>query len=499
MVGAHFLGIDVGSSSVKVAVLDAETGKLIAQAQSPETEMEISAPQAGWAEQDPASWWENLVLACRKIQQSGAYRKDAVAGIGISYQMHGLVLVDRDGQPVRPSIIWCDSRATPIGEGAASTLGADWCRTNLLNSPGNFTAAKAGWVSRNEPKNFARAESLLLPGDYIAFRLSGERCTTESGLSEGILWNFREGRIASELLQALELKGSLIPKVVPTFGLQGVLTAEAAAALGLPAGIPISYRAGDQPNNAFSLAVLNPGEVAATAGTSGVIYGVTASQIADPLSRVNTFLHVNHTAEQPRAGVLLCLNGCGILNAWLRKLLSSKEQLSYEALNGLAQAAPAGSDGLLVYPFGNGSERTLCNQLLGASFEGLDLTRHTTGHLARAVQEGIVFALNYGLEIMRPLGVSSERVRAGYANLFLSPLFREIFATVTNSSVELFSTDGALGAARGAAVGTGFYGAPEEAFIGMQRLEVVEPSKPLRGQYSERYGRWLEGLAAKLK
>ena len=491
----YLLGFDIGSSFIKAALVEARTGKLAASASAPKAELAIEAAHPGWAEQDPQAWWENVASAARELQSRAGGAFEAVSAIGISYQMHGLVLVDRTGKVLRPSIIWCDSRAVEIGEEAFQRIGSEVCLSRLLNSPGNFTASKLAWVKQNEPEVFRQAAKAMLPGDYIALRMTGEVQTTPSGLSEGILWDFPKGGLADIVLEAYGIPADLVPEVVPTFSVQGTLTGDAAAALGLKKGIPVSYRAGDQPNNAFSLNVLDPGEAATTAGTSGVVYGVAGAPTHDPRSRVNTFVHVTHSAAAPRFGVLLCLNGTGILNRWVRdNLMGGKPAPTYDELNRLAAGAPVGCDGLAILPYGNGAERTLENLNPGALVAGIDFNRHSVAHVLRAAQEGIVFALQHGLEIMREMGIRVQTVRAGYANMFLSPLFREAFATVTGARVELYSTDGAQGAARGAGVGAGIYKSPREAFAGLAAVQSVQPDAAQAAAYADAYGRWKQSL-----
>jgi len=493
MAGA-LLGYDVGSSSIKAAVLDSESGACLASASSPKRELAIQAPRPGWAEQEPEVWWRHLVEATRELAAGGA-DLSRVEAVGVSYQMHGLVCLDESGKVLRPAIIWCDSRAVDIGDAAFAALGPERCFMSLLNSPGNFTASKLKWVKDNEPELFARIRRVMLPGDYIALRLTGEAATTPSGLSEGILWDFGEERLAGFLLEHYGIPAELLPAVVPNFGVQGRITARAARQLGLPAGVPVAYRAGDQPNNALSLNVLEPGEIAATAGTSGVVYGVGDRTAYDPFSRVNTFVHVNHAPGRPRYGTLLCVNGTAILYSWLRhNVLSVKGAgISYQEMNALAAQAPAGSDGLIILPFGNGAERTLENRDPGASIHGLSFTRHGQAHLLRAAQEGVVFALKYGLEIMAGMGIRPVKVRAGDANLFLSPLFTEAFATMSGAAVELYNTDGAQGAARGAGIGAGLY-TPSTAFAGLKTVRVVEPNPRLRPVYGQAFERWQAAL-----
>ena len=496
------LGLDVGSSFVKAALIDAASGAAVAARSAPAAEMRIDAPFPGWAEQDPRDWWLNVVHASRQAMREASARPEEVAAIGISYQMHGLVLVDREGQPLRPSIIWCDSRAVETGHRAFEDLGRINCFARLLNSPGNFTASKAKWVKDHEPEVFARADRMLLPGDYVALRMTGRAATTACGLSEAILWDYLDRGVSQDLLDVLGLERSLVPEIVPTFGNQGELTAAAATELGLRAGTPVAYRAGDQPNNAFSLRVLDPGEVAATAGTSGVVYGVGAQAAWDSDSRVNTFLHVTHTPDSPRFGTLLCVNGTGALNTWLRRALAGEPRggtgLSYDEMNTLAAGAPIGSDGVVVLPFGNGAERSLGNREPGVSVHGLSVVRHDRRHLLRAAQEGIVFALHHGMGIMREMGVEARTVRAGRANMFLSPLFARAFAAVSGATLELFETDGAQGAARGAGVGAGLFEDTTGAFHGLRMVNRIEPDASDRDGYLQAYAAWERVLRREL-
>ncbi len=491
------LGIDVGSSSIKTALLEAGTGKVVGTCTSPETELGISAPQPGWAEQDPTLWWDHTLKAASGLRSAARKEFAAVCAIGISYQMHGLVVIDRSGTLLRPSIIWCDSRAVDLGAKAFKGIGQETCLERLLNSPGNFTASKLAWVKEHEPQVFARVSKCMLPGDWLAYRMTGEACTTPSGLSEGVLWDFKQSGLANIVLDWYGIPRALLPDVRPTFSVQGELTMKVAQELGLRKSVPVAYRAGDQPNNAFSLNVLDLGEVAATAGTSGVVYGVTSTPASDSLSRVNTFVHVNHSLETPRYGVLLCLNGTGILNRWMKQILSGEGRaVSYDRMNALAAEAPIGADGLSVLPFGNGAERTLENRTLGGSFAGIDFNRHGIPHLLRASQEGIVFALHHGLDIMRAMGVEARTVKAGNANMFLSPIFREAFSTVTGARVELYQTDGAQGAARGAGVGAGIYRSAREAFVGLTAAMTVEPDASKAQAYQEAYARWERVLSS---
>jgi xylulokinase len=478
----------VGSSSVKASLVDADTGVCAATAFYPEKEAPIMAVKAGWAEQDPQMWWDNAKLSLKKIMADAGATADDIKAIGISYQMHGLVCVDKNQQVLRPSIIWCDSRAVPYGERAFIELGSEQCLSHLLNSPGNFTASKLAWVKENEPELFEQIYRIMLPGDYIAMRLSGECNTTASGLSEGMLWDFKENRPAQFLMDYFGFPSDILPNVVPTFSIQSTVSKAAAEELGLKEGTPISYRAGDQPNNALSLNVFNPGEIAATAGTSGVVYGVLGDVRYDPQSRVNTFAHVNH-GDETRLGVLLCINGTGILNAWMRRNVAP-EGISYADMNDLMANVPIGSEGVSVIPFGNGAERVLENREVGASIHGINFNKHTKAHLMRAAQEGIVFSFCYGLEIMRSMGMQIENIHAGRANMFLSDIFRQTLASTSGATIQLLETDGSVGAAKGAGMGCGLYKDHDEAFASLKRLAVVEPDFANRDAYLEAYNRW---------
>ncbi|MCC4213654.1 xylulokinase [Leeuwenhoekiella parthenopeia] len=491
----YFLGIDLGSSSIKLAVLDGNTGKGIAHVTVPDHEMQMHAAQAGWAEQDPESWWQYTCDGIKKLKANGL-DVSRIKAIGISYQMHGLVLTTKDLEVLRPSIIWCDSRAAGVGREIYEQKGSAFFHSRILGSPGNFTASKLKWVQQHEPQLFEKAAYMMLPGDYLAAKFSGVAQTSKSGLSEAALWNFKKGTLATDVLEAMGLPESLIPEIVSNFGHQAQIAADIAADLGLSKDVKITYRAGDQPNNALSLNVNQPGEIATTAGTSAVIYSVTDQDSFDPENRVNTFLHVNNEEQQKRNGVLLCINGSGILYQWLRKTVSagSKDLVSYEFLNEQASKVKAGSDGLRFYPFGNGVERIFNNKDATSGLQNLNFNRHENSHLVRAACEGIVFAMNYGFEIMQKIGAGGQRVKATHANLFLSPVFREIFVNTTQTTLELYETNGAEGAARGAAYGFGHYKTLNEANEGLSLISTQEPQKDQGKIYSDWYQIWKNNI-----
>ena len=488
------LGIDLGTSSVKVSVLDAGNGSLVASAQYPEAEAAIISHHPGWAEQSPNQWWHDVKAAILKLHATGAYKPSDIGAIGIAYQMHGLVLVDSHQNVIRDSIIWCDNRAVALGEKAFEQMGNDYCLTHLLNSPGNFTASKLAWVKQNEPERYAQIHKMMLPGDFIAMKLTGEITTTIAALSEGMFWDFKNNCLSNEVMDYYGLDAQHIPAIKNVFDTHGYVTEHIASELGISKGIPVTYKAGDQQNNALSLNVLNPGEVAATAGTSAVIYAVSDSLQADTASRVNSFAHVNHTQEHNSIGVLLCINGAGISNSWMKNKMGAS---SYNQMNALAASVAPGSDGVAVLPFGNGSERMLHNKNIGAHISGLDFNRHQAAHLFRAVQEGVVFAMQYGFKVLQQNGVQPTVIRAGKANMYLSDVFVDCFVNTLGVPLELYHTDGSKGAAIGAGYGAKVYATIEEAFVNSKPLTTIAPSA--NTNYTEAYQNWEQQLALQIK
>lgn len=475
---------------MKASVVDSIDGKCCGTSFFPKQEAPIKALRAGWAEQAPDDWWQYAKDAIGECLGKASVAGSDIAAIGISYQMHGLVCVDKQLNVLRDSIIWCDSRAVAYGERAFLDLGVEKCLGNLLNSPGNFTAAKLAWVRENEPDIYHNIYKVMLPGDYIAMKLSGEVSTTISGLSEGMMWDFGNKSVADFLLDYYGIDRNLVADIVPTFGIQSKVNAQAASETGIAEGTPICYRAGDQPNNALSLNVFNPGEVASTAGTSGVVYGVSGVLGYDTKSRVNTFAHVNYSKDCDRLGILLCINGTGILNAWARRNIAAG--MSYGEMNDAAASVPVGAEGVSILPFGNGAERMLENREPGCSIHGLNFNKHDRRHLLRAVQEGIVFAFCQGMDIMRQMGMDVSKIHAGNANMFLSPLFSEALAATSGATIELYDTDGSIGAARGAGIGCGIYADHNEAFATLERKAVITPDESKTAAYQDAFDRWKE-------
>ncbi len=489
----YLLGIDLGSSSIKIALVDQHSNKVKQVVSHPEKEMEIMSPEPGWAEQDPEKWWSDFVEGTRKLLKKSQVKASEISGIGISYQMHGLVLVDKNQKVLRPSIIWCDSRAISLGEAAENSIGAEKCHLHLLNTPGNFTAAKLKWVKENEPDVFDKIDKIMLPGDFLAMKLNGKATTTISGLSEGMFWDFQQNQVADFLMEEMGFPQSIIPEIVPTFSDQGSITEETAELLGLSKNVKVGYRAGDQPNNALSLGVINPGEIAATGGTSGVVYGVQDQAVYDKLSRVNSFAHVNYNIDDPRIGVLLCINGTGILYRWVKNLMA-KDHESYTDLESQLQKAAPGSDGITILPFGNGAERMLRNKDVGAHILNLQFNRHAHPQLYRAAIEGIAFAFIYGMEVLKELGLDIKSLKVGNDNLFQSRTFGETVSTLAGAPIEVINTTGAVGAARGAGFGIGIFGSLEEAVGSPEIVYSYQPNKELKPALELAYKRWKTDL-----
>ncbi len=488
------LGIDIGTSSIKVSVVDTYSQRCIATTQFPETEAEIISLKPGWAEQSPDKWWAYVQQAIVKANALKLYDPGKINAIGIAYQMHGLVCVDKNYEPLRNSIIWCDSRAVPIGNDAFDAIGHDKCLSHLLNSPGNFTAAKLTWVKENEPKVYEKIYKIMLPGDFIAMKFTGEITTSISALSEGVFWDFKKDSLSADVFKHFDFKKSFIPEINPVFGEHGKLLASVAKELSLTPGIPITYKAGDQPNNALSLNVMQPGEVAATAGTSGVIYSVADKLVSDSLSRINSFAHVNYTTKEKRIGVLLCINGTGILNKWVKN--TTGNHTDYTILNNHAATVKPGSDGLIVLPFGNGAERMLQNKIVQSHIQNIDFNIHTPAHIYRAAQEGVAFAFRYGLDIIRENGIEPQVIKAGHANMFLSDVFTESFVNATGVPVELYHCDGSVGAALGAGIGAGLYSDAKQAFGKFVPVRTVKPK--MKKEYDELYMKWKKALELQL-
>jgi xylulokinase len=489
------IGFDLGSSSVKVALVDADSGKSIHSIFEPSDEMEILALNKDWAEQDPELWWQYICTATNRILKEAHINSSEIKGIGISYQMHGLVVVDDKGNPLRNSIIWCDSRAVEIGNSAFEALGEERCTQHLLNSPGNFTASKLKWVRDNEPEIYRNIYKYMLPGDYIAYRLTGKISTTKNGLSEGILWDYKENKVADWLLEYYGIDPFLTPDLVENFTNQGEVNEVAAQATGLPVGIPVVYRAGDQPNNALSLNIFKPGEVAATGGTSGVIYAVTDTLKSIESSRINNFAHVNYTDENPTVGKLLCINGAGIQYRWLKNIAGNE---SYEAMNKRAQEVPVGSDGVIIIPFGNGAERMLNNKKIGTHITNLNLNVHGKGHLYRAALEGIAFSFVYGMDILKNDNARINVIRAGNDNLFRSEIFSNTVATLIGYEIEIYDTTGAVGAARAVSLTDGDFEKFGENITNNDHEMTFRPLSE-REPYEKAYRKWKSELELIMK
>lgn len=480
-------GIDVGTSSIKLSVVNSATKKIIHSCSFPDTENDIISILPGYAEQNPEHWWHCIEQVIKKGNASKTYNPLDIIAIGISYQMHGLVILDKDKKVLRPSIIWCDSRASGYGDKAFENLGKENALKSLLNSPGNFTASKLAWVKKNEPYIYDKIKYVLLPGDYISYKFTNELTTTISALSEGIFWDFKKNEISKDLLNYYQFDISLFPELRHVFTNHGLITSKNAIQLGLSKKIKVTYKAGDQPNNALSLGVIEPGEIATTAGTSGVIYGVSSELKYDPDCRLNSFAHVNYTNELRRIGVLMCINGTGILNRWLKENFFPLN--SYTDLNNFADKSEIGSKGLICFPFGNGSERIFNNKIIGGSFRNLDFNRHKKNEISRSVQEGIAFSMVYGLELLEIAGINPIKIKAGFSNMYLSSIFASTIVNASNVSIQLLESDGAYGAALGAGIGLQYYKSLYEGVNSIKIMSEVTPDQN-RNKTREVYENW---------
>ena len=492
----YLLGYDIGSSTIKAAIVHAATQQLVGLVQYPNQDMDMISRQRGWAEQQPEVWWQHFCTITQRLLEKTDIPPKDIKGIGISYQMHGLVLIDKEQQVLRPSIIWCDSRAVSIGQQAFQKIGQQYCLENLMNSPGNFTASKLKWVKDNEPDIYEKIDKVLLPGDFIAMKLTGEAVTTISGLTEGIFWNFNTRQIDTALLDYYDIDQSLLAERVPTFSIQGEVSSRAASRTGLAEGTPVSYRSGDQPNNALSLNVLHPGEIAATSGTSGVVYGIVDRPVYDQKSRINTFAHVNYEQAHNRIGVLLCLNGAGIQYSWIKHQIARSNH-TYADMERMASSVPVGADGLCILPYGNGAERMLENREPNAHMFNLQFNRHTRGHIYRAALEGVAFSFVYGINILKELNLNVDIIRVGNDNMFQSKIFSTTLATLLNCEIEVVETTGAIGAAKAAGIAVGLYSNLKEALSNVKPVQVYDPVYNT-GLCNQAYSYWLSWLEKSL-
>jgi len=491
----YYIGYDLGSSFVKIALLDSKTNKQVSLIKEPSSEMKIISLKDNWAEQDPELWWKYICDGTKKLINKTKINKDHIKAIGISYQMHGLVLLDNKKKLLRNSIIWCDSRAVNIGNKAEKEIGIEKFRENLLNSPGNFTASKLKWVKEKEPDLYKRVKYFMLPGDYIAFKLTGEISTTINGLSEAILWDFKSNSSADWLLDYFEIDKNFVPQVVNNFEEQGRINKKASEESGLPLNIPVKYRAGDQPNNALSLNVLNPGEIAATAGTSGVLFSLTDILKTNEISRINHFAHVNYSKKSPVVGKLLCINGTGIQYKWLREITNEKE---YNKMNKIMKDVPVGCEGLINFPFGNGAERIFNNKIIGSHFINLNFNKHGKAHLYRSAIEGIAFSFAYGIELMKEDQSLINVIKAGNDNLFQSKVFVETLCSIIGNNIQIFNTNGAIGAARASTIEGNNFDYFKKSSTGNDLVSEYEP-KNNNEEYILAYEKWKKELNKKIK
>jgi len=446
---AYLIGIDASTTATKALLID-DRGEIVAVAA---TEYDFQTPHPLWSEQDPALWWDGAVASVRRVLAESGIDPAAVVGVGLTGQMHGLVLVDAAGQVLRPSILWNDQRTASQCDEIRARLG----KSELVRITGNdaltgFTAPKILWVQENEPDVYARIHKILLPKDYVRYRLTGDFATDRAGAGGTLLVELATRDWSPTVVEALGLRPEWLPPTHEGTQITGVVSAAAAEATGLRAGTPVVGGGGDQAAQATGVGAVEEGIVALTLGTSGVVFATADKPFYQPEGRLHAFPHAL-PGKWHLMGVML--SAAGSLR-WYRDTLAPGA--AYDDLLAPAAAIPAGSDGLLFLPYLTGERTPHPDPLARGAFVGLTV-RHTQPHLTRSVLEGVAFGLRDSFELMKDAGLSAirqVRVSGGGAR---SPLWRQILADVLGSElVTVNTTEGAaFGAALLAGVGAGIW------------------------------------------
>jgi xylulokinase len=460
------LGIDVGTSGTRAVIIN-DRGTVIASAT--EEHASLTSPNIGWAEQRPQDWWRACGIAIPKALAIADLSGDQIQCVGLSGQMHGAVLLDRRGDVVRPALIWCDQRTEPQCLGLAQRIGRDRILDLTCNTPlTNFTLPKLLWVRENEPDHWKRAASFLLPKDYVRYRLTDELATDVTDASGTLLFDVARRRWSSAMRDHADIDERLFPKAYESIEICGCVSAEGAAAIGLKIGTPVVAGAGDQAAGAVGMAVVRPGTVSATIGSSGVVFAATDAPVLDPQGRLHTFCH----AVPGRWHVMGVTQAAGLSLRWFRDRFGTLEDRSdpHEALSAEAATVPAGADGLLWAPYLMGERTPHLDPYARAAFIGLSLS-HTRAHLIRAILEGVAFSLRDSLTILHEMQVPIDTIRLGGGGA-RSPLWRQIQADVYGREVEHLDVDegAALGAAILAGVAVKMWGSVDEACNSAMRV-----------------------------
>ncbi|HOD80027.1 MAG TPA: xylulokinase [Phycisphaerae bacterium] len=497
---AYYLGIDIGTSGTKALVMDARA-KVLATATG---EHAISAPRPGWSEQDPANWWQATVRAVRQAIAKAGVDGRQVAGIGLSGQMHGLVILDRGGKVLRPSIIWNDQRTAREAAEIEAAVGG---KKKLIALVGNvaqtsFTLTKLLWVRRNEPKIYDKIAHMLLPKDYIRLRLTGEFVGDVSDMSGTLILDQKKRNWSKKIISTFQLDQRILPPVVESHEITGRLTADVAEQLGLSAGTPVVGGGGDQPAGAVGNGVVVEGLTSATMGTSGVVYVHSSGYRTDPQSRVGTFC----SCVQDEYCLFGCILSAGGSFQWFRNTLGQAEVKQakkqrcdpYELLTAQAAAAPAGCEGVFWLPYLTGERTPHGDPYARACWIGMH-SRTTRNELVRSVMEGATFGMNDAVTLLRELGLSIRQIRLSGGGA-RSEFWRQLQADIYNATcVTINAEEGpAYGVALLAAAGTGrFKNVREACKAGISITRTIKPdakSRKLYAQYYTQYRRLYPAL-----
>ncbi|NMB45770.1 MAG: xylulokinase [Firmicutes bacterium] len=483
------IGIDIGTSGVKTLVVT-ETGKIVAQATA---EYPLYHPKAGWAEQDPEDWWQATLTTLKKIGEDLGSDADRVKAIGLSGQMHGSVFLDKSGNVLRPAILWCDVRTADQCRYITETVGRDELIRHTSNPAlEGFTAPKIVWLQQNEPDVYRQVAKVLLPKDYVRYRLTGEIFTEMSDAAGSLLLDVTHRRWSEPVLQALNIDPEILPECRESIDVCGTLTQQVAESTGLPAGIPVAGGGADNACGATGAGIVRPGRVLSSIGSSGVIVVHTDQPQTDPQGKVHTFNH----AIPHRWYVMGVIMAAGLSLKWFRDNLGHLEKQmesltgtdAYDLMSAQAAPTPPGAEGLVFLPYLNGERTPHADAYARGVFFGLT-PRHTRGHLIRAVMEGVVYALRDSVEIIRAMGIPIEQVRAigGGAK---SPLWRQMQADIMQLEVATLNIDEgpAFGAALLAGVCAQVYSSVEEAAENTVRIvHTTEPNRDLTRLYDDYY------------
>ena len=488
---SYLLGIDIGTSATKIIAID-EGGKLVATASA---HYPISHPQPLWAEQNPAHWWDAVAACCRQIvAQIG---NDDIAAIGLSGQMHGLVMLDQNGAVLRDAMLWNDGRTQQQCDEITEIVGLETLISETANPAlTGFTAPKILWVRQHQPEIYARTHKVLLPKDYVRYELTGEFATEVSDASGTLLLNVPRRQWSHVVCDKLKIDLNLLPRVYESHEISGQISARAAQMTGLKAGTPVVGGGGDQAAGAVGNGIVQSGILSVTTGTSGVVFAFADTPTVDPQLRVHTFCHAVPNKWHVM-GVMLSAGGS---LRWYRDTLARSEKSvaahmnidAYELIAREAETVAPGAEGLLFLPYLSGERTPHPDPLARGAFVGLTV-RHTKAHMARAVLEGVSYGLRDSLEIMKSMGVSIGNVRASGGGA-KSSVWRQIQADIFGFPLSTIAIDEgpSLGAALLAGVGAGIYDSVEEACSAVVKVSrgasVIEENARVYDEYYRVYG-----------